>query len=67
MRDDLGRDRLTGQMRREEDEVKHLVDKELGLSLLWMGPEETRDAQRAGGALAERHQGLSGTYSILSL
>lgn len=44
MRDDLGRDRLTGQMRREDDEVKHLVDKELGLSLLWMGPEENWDA-----------------------
>lgn len=46
--------------------MKPLVAKDLGLSLLQMGPEDTRDAQRPSRALAERHQGLSGTYSILS-
>lgn len=60
MRDGLGKDR-PGQMRGAENEVKHLVDRELGLSLLQMGPEETRGAQRDGGTLAERHQDFSST------
>lgn len=66
MRDALVRDRPPGQMRGAEHEVKRLVDTALGLSLLQTGPEETGDAQRAGGALTERHQGLRGTHSILS-